>query len=72
GSFIYGVIGAHLVGSYLSICKFYRESNLDALAPVIVDANAIKLQTFLTSQDLGTLFGILSRFRAAGARNGNK
>ncbi|EJN1491407.1 hypothetical protein NPI26_004645, partial [Klebsiella pneumoniae] len=45
---------------------------LDALGAVIVAAIAIKLLTFVNSQDLGSLFGILSRLRGGGTSNGNK
>ena len=35
-------------------------------------AMTIKVLTFFNSQDLGSLFNILSRFRGGGASNGNK
>ncbi|WP_426723723.1 phage holin family protein [Enterobacter cloacae complex sp. 279F5] len=71
-SFIFGVIGAPLLGSYFSKWTGYSDRPLDALGAVIVAAIAIKLLTFVNSQDLGSLFGILSRLRGGGASNGNK
>lgn len=66
------VIGAPLLGSYFSKWTGYSDRPLDALGAVIVAAIAIKLLTFVNSQDLGSLFGILSRLRGGGASNGNK
>ncbi|WP_220381269.1 putative holin, partial [Klebsiella pneumoniae] len=66
------VIGAPLLGSYFSKWTGYRDRPLDALGAVIVAAIAIKLLTFVNSQDLGSLFGILSRLRGGGTSNGNK
>ena len=71
-SFIFGVIGAPLLGSYFSKWTGYSDRPLDALGAVIVAAIAIKLLTFVNSQDLGSLFGILSRLRGGGTSNGNK
>ncbi|CAM6783666.1 Phage holin family protein [Enterobacter intestinihominis] len=71
-SFIFGVIGAPLLGSYFSKWTGYSDRPLDALGAVIVAASAIKLLTFVNSQDLGSLFGILSRLRGGGTSNGNK
>ncbi|EPS7001066.1 phage holin family protein, partial [Klebsiella oxytoca] len=71
-SFIFGVIGAPLLGSYFSKWTGYNDRPLDALGAVIVAAIAIKLLTFVNSQDLGSLFGILSRLRGGGTSNGNK
>ena len=65
-SFIFGVIGAPLLGSYFSKWTGYSDRPLDALGAVIVAAIAIKLLTFVNSQDLGSLFGILSRLRGGG------
>lgn len=70
-SFIVGVLGAGLVGAKLSDWTGYIERPLDALGAVILSALIIKILTFLNSQDLNSLFGMLSRFRGGGA-NGNK
>ncbi len=67
-SFIFGVIGAPLLGSYFSKWTGYSDRPLDALGAVIVAAVAIKLLTFVNSQDLGSLFGILSRLPGGGAK----
>ncbi|MDV1856388.1 phage holin family protein [Citrobacter freundii] len=71
-SFIVGVLGAGLVGSYLAKWTGYSDRPLDALGAVAVAALAIKLLTFINSQDLGSLFSMLSRLRGGGASNGNK
>jgi len=65
-SFIVGVLAAGLVGSKLSQATGYSDR------PVVVAAMTIKVLTFFNSQDLGSLFSILSRFRGGGASNGNK
>lgn len=70
-SFIVGVLGAGLVGSKLADWTGYSDRPLDALGAVLISALIIKVLTFLNSQDLNTLFGMLSRFRGGGA-NGNK
>jgi|GEM_PF-196386 len=46
-SFIFGVIGAPLLGSYFSKWTGYSDRPLDALGAVIVAAIAIKLLTFV-------------------------
>lgn len=69
-SFIVGVLGAGLVGSKLNSLTHY-DKPLDALGAVIFSALCIKVLTFLNSQDLNSLFGILSRLRGGGA-NGSK
>ena len=61
-SFIFGVLGAPLVGSFFSRWTNYSDRPLDALGAVMVAAVAIKLLTFVNNQDLGSLFGILSRY----------
>ena len=71
-SFIFGVLGAPLVGSFFSRWTNYSDRPLDALGAVMVAAVAIKLLTFVNNQDLGSLFGILSRLRGGGTSNGNK
>lgn len=71
-SFIVGVLGAGLVGSYLAKWTGYSDRPLDALGAVAVAALAIKLLTFINSQDLGSLFSMLSRLRGGGTSNGNK
>ncbi|EMW0953271.1 TPA: phage holin family protein [Citrobacter freundii] len=70
-SFIVGVLGAGLVGSKLTGWTGYNDRPLDALGAVLISALIIKVLTFLNSQDLNTLFGMLSRFRGGGT-NGNK
>lgn len=52
-SFIFGVIGAPLLGSYFSKWTGYNDRPLDALGAVIVAAIAIKLLTFVNSQGPG-------------------
>ncbi|XUA20700.1 phage holin family protein [Citrobacter sp. OP27] len=69
-SFIVGVLGAGLVGSKLNSLTHY-DKPLDALGAVIFSALCIKVLTFLNSQDLNSLFGMLSRLRGGGA-NGSK
>ncbi len=71
-SFIFGVVGAPLLGSYFSKWTGYSERSLDALGAVIVAAIAIKLLTFVNSQDLSSLFGFISRLRGGGTSNDNK
>lgn len=71
-SFIVGVLGAGLVGSYLAKWTGYSDRSLDALGAVAVAALAIKLLTFINSQDLGSIFSMLSRLRGGGGSNGNK
>lgn len=71
-SFIVGVLGSGLVGSKLSTWTGYSDRPLDALAAVLISALIIKVLTFINSQDLNSLFGMLSRFRGGGASNGNK
>ncbi len=66
-SFIVGVLAAGLVGSKLSQATGYSDRPLDALGAVVVAAMTIKVLTFFNSQDLGSLFSILSRFRGGGA-----
>ena len=63
-SFIVGVIGAPLVGSFLAKWTSYNDRPLGA---VIVAALTIKILTFVNSQDLGSIFGILSRLRGGGS-----
>ena len=69
-SFIVGVLGAGLVGSKLNSLTHY-DKPLDALGAVIFSALCIKVLTFLNSQDMNSLFGMLSRLRGGGA-NGSK
>lgn len=71
-SFIVGVLGSGLVGSYLAKWTEYNDRPLDALGAVAVSALAIKLLTFINNQELGSLFGMLSRMRGGGTNNGNK
>lgn len=71
-SFIVGVLGSGLIGSYLAKWTGYNDRPLDALGAVVLAALAIKLLTFGNSQDLGSLLGMLSRLRGGGANNGNK
>ena len=71
-SFIFGVIAAPLLGSFFSKWTGYSDRPLDALGAVIVAAVAIKLLTFVNSQEIGNLFGMLSRLRGGGTSNGNK
>lgn len=71
-SFIVGVLGAGLVGSFFARWTGYSDRPLDALGAVAVAAIAIKLLTFINSQDLGSLFSMLSRLRGGGTSNGNK
>ncbi|EBU8414532.1 TPA: phage holin family protein [Salmonella enterica subsp. enterica serovar Typhimurium] len=71
-SFIVGVLASGLVGSKLSQATGYSDRPLDALGAVVVAAMTIKVLTFFNSQDLGSLFSILSRFRGGGTSNGNK
>ena len=66
-SFIVGVIGAPLVGSFLAKLTSYNDRPLDALGAVIVAALTIKILTFVNSQDLGSIFGMLSRLRGGGS-----
>ncbi len=61
-SFIVGVLGAGLIGTKLAAITHY-EKPLDALGAVIISAMCIKFLTFLNSQDLNSLFSILSRIR---------
>ncbi|EPR3212961.1 phage holin family protein [Klebsiella variicola subsp. variicola] len=68
-SFIVGVLGAGLAGSKLNSLTHY-DKPLDALGAVIFSALCIKVLTFLDSQDLKGLFGILSRIWGGGS-NGN-
>ena len=68
-SFIFGVLGAGFVGSWLNAASSY-EKPLDALGAVILSALCIKILTFLNNQDLNTLFGFFSRLRGGGG-NGN-
>ncbi|ECV7714541.1 hypothetical protein L3P43_004750, partial [Salmonella enterica subsp. enterica serovar Enteritidis] len=49
----------------------HYEKPLDALGAVIISAMCIKFLTFLNSQDLNSLFSILSRIRGGGS-NGSK
>ncbi|HCD1345965.1 TPA: hypothetical protein M9Z22_005324, partial [Klebsiella pneumoniae subsp. pneumoniae] len=44
---------------------------LDALGAVVASAVTIKVLTFINSQDLSSLFGLLSRLRGGGS-SGNK
>ncbi|EAZ9187160.1 hypothetical protein AHW88_20050, partial [Salmonella enterica] len=69
-SFIVGVLGAGLIGTKLAAITHY-EKPLDALGAVIISAMCIKFLTFLNSQDLNSLFSILSRIRGWGS-NGSK
>lgn len=62
-SFIVGVLGAGLVGSKLSSWTGYSDRPLDALGAVLLSAMIIKVLTFLNSQDLNSLFNMLTRFR---------
>ena len=71
-SFIFGVVGAPLLGSYFSKWTGYSEQSLDALGAVIVAAIAIKLLTFVNSQELSSLVGAISRLRGGGTSNDNK
>ncbi|EKA2133019.1 phage holin family protein [Citrobacter freundii] len=71
-SFIVGVLAAGLVGSKLAMATGYKDRPLDALGAVIVAAITIKVLTFINSQDLGSLFTILSRLRGGGTSNGGK
>lgn len=68
--FIVGVLGAGLIGTKLAAITHY-EKPLDALGAVIISAMCIKFLTFLNSQDLNSLFSILSRIRGGGS-NGSK
>ncbi|TNV14922.1 hypothetical protein FH968_20580 [Buttiauxella sp. B2] len=71
-SFIVGVLGAGLLGTKLAGWLGYSDRPLDALGAVLISALIIKVLTFLNSQDLNSLFGMLSRFRGGGTNNGNK
>ncbi|SVM42994.1 phage holin family protein [Klebsiella pneumoniae] len=66
-SFIVGVLGAGLVGSKLSSWTGYSDRPLDALGAVLLSAMIIKVLTFLNSQDLNSLFNMLTRFRGGGS-----
>lgn len=66
-SFIVGVLGAGLVGSKLSSWTGYSDRPLDALGAVLISALIIKVLTFLNSQDLNSLFNMLTRFRGGGS-----
>ncbi|ALR75820.1 TPA: phage holin family protein [Escherichia coli] len=70
-SFIVGVLGAGLLGAKLSTWLGYTDRPLDALGAVLISALIIKVLTFLNSQDLNSLFGMLSRLRGGGS-NGSK
>lgn len=70
-SFIVGVLGAGLVGAKLTAWTGYSERPLDALGAVILAVLSVKILTFINTQDLNSLFSMLSRFRGGGA-NGNK
>ncbi|MDD9214906.1 phage holin family protein [Klebsiella quasipneumoniae] len=66
-SFIVGVIGAGLLGSYLASWTHYSDRPLDALGAVIVSAITIKVLTFLNNQEMSGLIGMLSRMRGGGS-----
>lgn len=66
-SFIVGVLGAGLLGAKLAVWTGYRERPLDALGAVIISALIIKVLTFLNSQDLNSLFSMLTRLRGGGS-----
>ncbi|EKZ6752862.1 phage holin family protein [Klebsiella pneumoniae] len=66
-SFIVGVLGAGLVGSKLSSWTGYSDRPLDALGAVLISSLIIKVLTFLNSQDLNSLFNMLTRFRGGGS-----
>ena len=66
-SFIVGVLGAGLVGSKLPSWTGYSDRPLDALGAVLISALIIKVLTFLNSQDLNSLFNMLTRFRGGGS-----
>jgi len=70
-SFIVGVLGAGLLGAKLSTWLGYTDRPLDALGAVLISALIIKVLTFLNSQDLNSLSGMLSRLRGGGS-NGSK
>lgn len=70
-SFIVGVLGAGLLGAKLSAWLGYTDRPLDALGAVLISALIIKVLTFLNSQDLNSLFVMLSRLRGGGS-NGSK
>ena len=66
-SFIVGVIGAGLLGSYLASWTHYSDRPLDALGAVIVSAITIKVLTFLNNQEMSGLIGMLSRMLGGGS-----
>ncbi|HDS6520213.1 TPA: phage holin family protein [Klebsiella oxytoca] len=66
-SFIVGVLGAGLLGAKLAVWTGYRERPLDALGAVIISSLIIKVLTFLNSQDLNSLFSMLTRLRGGGS-----
>ncbi|CAH5162557.1 hypothetical protein AI2848V1_1579 [Klebsiella pneumoniae] len=70
-SFIVGVLAAGLLGSKFTTWTGYTDRPLDALGAVVASAVTIKVLTFINSQDLSSLFGLLSRLRGGGS-NGNK
>ncbi|HIE9189197.1 TPA: phage holin family protein [Klebsiella variicola subsp. variicola] len=70
-SFIVGVLGSGLAGSKLNSLTHY-DKPLDALGAVIFSALCIKVLTFLDSQDLKGLFGILSRIWGGGSSGNSK
>ncbi|MCU8824417.1 phage holin family protein, partial [Klebsiella quasipneumoniae] len=70
-SFIVGVLAAGLLGSKFTAWTGYTDRPLDALGAVVASAVTIKVLTFINSQDLSSLFGLLSRLRGGGS-SGNK
>ena len=70
-SFIVGVLAAGLLGSKFTTWTGYTDRPLDALGAVVASAVTIKVMTFINSQDLSSLFGLLSRLRGGGS-SGNK
>ncbi|BCL48882.1 phage holin family protein [Citrobacter koseri] len=70
-SFIVGVLGSGLAGSKLNSLTHY-DKPLDALGAVIFSALCIKVLTFLDSQDLKSLFGMLSRIRGGGSNGSDR
>lgn len=61
-AFIVGVVGAGLVGAKLAVLMGHDHA-LDALGAVLISAMSIKVLTFLNSQDLNSLLGLLAKLR---------
>lgn len=67
-SFIAGVLCSGLLGAKLAAWTGYSDKPLDALAAVIISTLAVKILTFINSQDMSSLVALVTRRGGSGGK----